>query len=513
MRRIGRPPSEEHQIEAFPCPAIGIRRLRKALGRGGERVARQWGAPGQDVARRHAAQVGEQSKQVGIADVQRLDVGDRKRESRAHQEIAGRADVHQWMEPCGRPIRLRRAPRRAQPPQAVAPDKGCEKQPVGAEQPPDERKRPRQIADLIQHARADHEIEGRIGEGQAIFVPLYALRGRRESKPGIDPRDPGAGWRRERAVETPAVQDVREVPFHGIQPIGDPIEHGGSQKVVVRKQRRGAVTAQAPCGAVEYVGPVHGRACAPMRRQRQADMVRWSEPIHAIVRLALPPRCAGCGVPVGDDHRFCASCWGSLRFLGPPWCAGCNRPFAYDRGDDARCAACLADPPRHAGVRAAVAYGDVARLLALRLKYGGRTALAETMARQMVRVLPEDAELLVPVPLHRWRIWSRGFNQAALIAHAVARRARVDHDPFALHRVKRTPMLRGLGGKARARAVSGAFRVPDRSRVAGRAVVLVDDVHTSGATADACVRALRAAGARSVTILCWARVLDDTQTD
>lgn len=235
--------------------------------------------------------------------------------------------------------------------------------------------------------------------------------------------------------------------------------------------------------------------------------MRIRDPFRHIVGIALPPRCPSCGVPVAEDHRFCAMCWTALRFLGPPWCAGCNRPFAFDRGEDACCAACLVAPPRHAGVRAAVAYGPIARILALRLKYGGRIAFAETMARQMRRLLPADTDLLVPVPLHRWRIWSRGFNQAALIADSVAVLSGVRHDRNVLIRTRRTILLRGLGGRQRAKAVAGAFGVVAPDRVRGRTIALVDDIYTSGATADACTRALLSAGARSVTILCWARVL------
>ncbi|MCP3734546.1 ComF family protein [Sphingomonas sp. RP10(2022)] len=228
-----------------------------------------------------------------------------------------------------------------------------------------------------------------------------------------------------------------------------------------------------------------------------------------LVALALPPRCPGCGVPVAADHRFCAACWSGLHLLGPPWCAGCNLPFSFDRGPGACCAACLADPPRHAGVRAAVAYGSVARQLALKLKYGGRIGVAATMAERIVPVMPAGLDLLVPVPLHRWRLWSRGYNQAGLIAAALQRRMGLAHDPFALVRRRGTAVLRGLGHRGRRQAVAGAFAVPDPARVRGKAIGLVDDVYTSGATAAACTRALLAAGAASVTVLCWARVIAD----
>lgn len=230
--------------------------------------------------------------------------------------------------------------------------------------------------------------------------------------------------------------------------------------------------------------------------------------IGGAVDWALPARCPGCGVPVGTDHRFCAGCWSALRFLGPPWCAGCQLPLAYDMGGEARCAACVATPPRHAGVRAAVAYGPVAGMLAVRLKHGGRIGLAATMAHAMARVVP-PGELLVPVPLHRWRLWRRGFNQAGLIADAVARTTGLTVDHRVLERRRATTLLRGLGRRQRARAVAGVFAVAEgaRARIKGRAIVLVDDVYTTGATADGCARALLRAGAASVAILCWARVL------
>jgi ComF family protein len=237
--------------------------------------------------------------------------------------------------------------------------------------------------------------------------------------------------------------------------------------------------------------------------------VAWIASLRHVADLALPPRCPGCGEIVAADHRFCAACWRSLVFLGPPWCAACNLPFEHDRGAGAQCGACLAAPPPHDGVRAAVAYGDVARSVALKLKYGGRLACAETMARAMARLLPAEADLLVPVPLHRWRLWTRGFNQAALIAAALARSSGVPARCELLRRTKATPVLRGLGARRRAKAVAGAFALAPGAGPAltGKTVVLVDDVHTSGATADACVRTLKRGGAAKVILLCWARVL------
>ena len=223
--------------------------------------------------------------------------------------------------------------------------------------------------------------------------------------------------------------------------------------------------------------------------------------------LALPPRCPGCGAVVRGDHRFCAACWDSLDFIGPPWCATCCAPFDVDRGAAAQCGACLAAPPVHAGARAAVAYGPVAKTVALRLKYGGRLAFATTAARLMARHLPADADLLVPVPLHRWRLWGRGYNQAALIAGSLSRQSGVPHDPLLLRRSRRTPPLQGMNPRQRRDTVRAAFTVGQR--LAGEHVVLVDDVYTSGATADACARALLKAGAGRVTVLCWARVVRD----
>jgi ComF family protein len=230
-----------------------------------------------------------------------------------------------------------------------------------------------------------------------------------------------------------------------------------------------------------------------------------------LLDFALPPRCPGCGAITAEPHRFCLDCWGSLTFLAGPCCACCGIPFAYPAGDGALCGRCLAEPPPFGRLRAAVAYGEVSRRVVLKLKYSGRPGLAETFAHFMLRHVDraERESLLVPVPLHRWRIWKRGYNQAALIASALARRSGLAAELDLLTRTRATPALKGLGRRERALAVRGAFEVPTaaKTRLAGRSVLLVDDVYTSGATAAACARALKRGGAASVDVLCWARVV------
>jgi ComF family protein len=236
-----------------------------------------------------------------------------------------------------------------------------------------------------------------------------------------------------------------------------------------------------------------------------------------MIDYALPPRCPGCGAIVEGDDRFCQTCWGGMTFLADPCCARCGVPFEIDLGEGACCGPCLADPPPWDSARAALSYGDAARTVALRLKYGRRTGAARLMARMMLPRVPEalrqagDEALIVPVPLHRWRLWGRGFNQSQLIAHHMGRVLSLPVDPFVLRRVKATRPMRDLSHRQRERTVKGAFalypaRVPD---VSGKIILLIDDIHTSGATARACTKILFKGGAASVHLLCWARVLGD----
>lgn len=226
-----------------------------------------------------------------------------------------------------------------------------------------------------------------------------------------------------------------------------------------------------------------------------------------LLDVVLPPRCPGCGEIVDALHSFCGDCWAGLHFLGETGCRTCGIPLAAT--DAGTCAGCLARPPRIARTRAAVAYGEVSRSLAIRLKYGRKVALAKAMARYMVPLVGElpGRALLVPVPLHRRRVASRGFNQSLLIAREIGRLGGLQVSPRALRRTKVTPPLKGMSQVQRRKTVAGAFSAHDPAQVRGRTIVLIDDVLTTGSTANACARTLLKAGAERVELLCWARVV------
>ena len=239
-------------------------------------------------------------------------------------------------------------------------------------------------------------------------------------------------------------------------------------------------------------------------------LVAAARPLAAAFALMLPPRCPGCGEVVEADDRFCGGCWGQLRFLTPPWCRCCGEPFGEAVGHGARCRRCTATPPSFDAARAALAYADPVKQVVLTLKHGDGTHLARVMAVQMLRVgagwFGPDA-LIVPVPLHRWRLWKRGYNQSALIGAALARRTRTPFAVDALRRTRATTASGAMGREARYANVAGVFRVA--RPISGMRIVLVDDVLTSGATGEACAAALKSAGAASVNLLTFARVVWD----
>jgi ComF family protein len=234
------------------------------------------------------------------------------------------------------------------------------------------------------------------------------------------------------------------------------------------------------------------------------------------VDIGLPNLCASCREPVGDAG-LCAACWSKLSFIAPPYCARLGIPFVYDPGPGILSMEAIADPPAYHRARAAVRYDDIARTLVHALKYGDRLDLAPTMARWMASAgheLLAEADAIVPVPLHWRRLWARRFNQSALLAEHLSEASGVRVAHGALRRVKATPQQVGLPKAERALNVRGAFRVPAQGKpeVDGRKLILVDDVLTSGATADACAKALLRAGAANVDVLVFARVVAGTRS-
>ena len=247
----------------------------------------------------------------------------------------------------------------------------------------------------------------------------------------------------------------------------------------------------------------------PTRLSRIAGALRAT--FGLVVDVALPQLCASCREPVGDAG-VCAACWAKLSFIAPPYCERLGIPFTYDPGPGILSMQAIADPPAYHRARAAVRYDDVARSLVHAFKYGDRLDLAPTMGRWMAtagKPLLGEADALVPVPLHWRRHWARRFNQSALLSEIVAKASGVPVAYRALKRVKATPQQVGLSQSARAQNVQGAFRVPaeGKAEVTGRRLILVDDVLTSGATMDACARALLRAGAAQVDALVFARVV------
>lgn len=263
-------------------------------------------------------------------------------------------------------------------------------------------------------------------------------------------------------------------------------------------------------------------------RSTRADARSWIRSTLATLRtasasiprlaleIALPTLCVSCREPVSGEG-VCAECWSKLSFIEKPYCERLGIPFVYDPGPGLLSMEAIAAPPAYSRARAAVRYDDVARSMIHALKYQDRIDLAPTMGRWMARAgseLLQQADALVPVPLHWKRSWSRRYNQSGALARIIGKASDVPVLPDTLQRIRPTEQQFGLSKSERARNVQGAFAVPPakKSAIHGRKIVLIDDVLTSGATVDACARALLRAKAASVDVLVFARVVDSFRT-
>ncbi|MEK9967882.1 MAG: ComF family protein [Ferrovibrio sp.] len=243
----------------------------------------------------------------------------------------------------------------------------------------------------------------------------------------------------------------------------------------------------------------------------------WRRFWRTSVDALLPPQCMLCTAQVDEPGRLCLACWPGVSFIAEPCCPTCGTPYAVPVPDGLVCGACLKEPPPFAHARAVFVYGGGGRDLVLRFKRGDRTDLAPGLAammRQAGAPLLAGCDAILPVPLHRWRLWRRRFNQSALLARALGRATEKPVWLDVLRRHRATRSLGNLNRTARRRELAGAIGVdPGRAGgLRGRRLLLVDDVFTTGATVNACCRALLRAGAAEVTVLTLARVVRPEQS-
>ncbi|NBJ09687.1 ComF family protein [Microvirga arsenatis] len=256
--------------------------------------------------------------------------------------------------------------------------------------------------------------------------------------------------------------------------------------------------------------PLDAAPIALRDRLRQGVREAW----RSSLGLLYPPTCIACQAATGEPHALCATCWAGIHFIERPYCERLGTPFSVDLGQPLLSPAAIADPPVFQRARAVAEYDGTASLLVHRLKYNDRMELARALGAMMARAGAEllaDADVIVPVPLHRWRLWRRRFNQAMALGQAVSAESGVPCDPFLLARVRRTRRQVGLTKAQRQENLQGAFRVPQDAKAClkGRRVLLVDDVLTTGSTANAASRALLRGGAASVDVLAFARVVKE----
>jgi ComF family protein len=244
----------------------------------------------------------------------------------------------------------------------------------------------------------------------------------------------------------------------------------------------------------------------------------WKRAGRSALNFVYPPLCVGCRALVGEPGSLCATCWKDVEFLDGPACECCGLPFELDPGPGTRCAACLAEPPVFDRARAVMRYDEASKGPILALKHADRLDLIPGFARWLDRAgraMLDETDVIVPVPLHALRLWARRYNQSAEMARALGRMTAKPVAPLALVRVRATPSQGEMpSAKARRRNMRGAFRVPSgrRAAIEGKSVLLVDDVLTTGATVEACARALKRAGAANVHVLALARVVKPLAT-
>jgi ComF family protein len=246
----------------------------------------------------------------------------------------------------------------------------------------------------------------------------------------------------------------------------------------------------------------------PRRKAAGGLELRWRASARSLLDLIYPPQALD-GGPRPLSHGLSATAWSRVQFIAEPLCDGCGVPFEFSLGE--RCAACLARPRAFARARSAVIYDEASRDLILQFKHADRLDLAPLLTGWLGRAASDllaETDAVAPVPLHPLRLLKRRYNQAAELARPLARSHGLTYLPDALIRKRATESQGGKSGSGRRRNVAGAFTVVKgrRKQVEGRRILLVDDVLTTGATAEACAKALLQAGAAHVDLATLARV-------
>ncbi|MDD3668684.1 MAG: ComF family protein [Alphaproteobacteria bacterium] len=228
-----------------------------------------------------------------------------------------------------------------------------------------------------------------------------------------------------------------------------------------------------------------------------------------ILDFICPPACPMCRAFLRAPNQICPECFKELDFITRPQCAVCGLPFEFDIWEGSLCGACLRKKPRYDVARACLVYDEASKKLILPFKHGDRMELVPLLVRLLEQTggdLIRRADAVMPVPLHRLRLMKRKYNQAALLAQKLARGHRKRYLPHTLVRIRHTPIQGHLPPNQRRKNVARAFAVKCPDQIRGKNILLIDDVMTSGATADECARVLKRAGARRVMILTLARV-------
>lgn len=492
LARIRCPACQEDQVEGGRNAAV-CRAVSGSVNLAGpvdQRARREMAGPsGKGAVLAHGAQIAHEMQRRGIADLQRQAVGDRQREARALQERARLADLghrRNSRRKSAAQLRFGLCEAGAQFMQGAAPEEGGDEKAIGEKRKAGLHDLAHRIFRPVQAKRVDHQIMRAPSERKGFII-----------------RD-GCGFGQCGAPEigkTAHDSHVSKVFVNQFQPI---LQFVGG--VVVKKE--GRVTSHplpvAPerCPVCQCTG--HDPKDRAMKRGLQTAL-----------HLVYPPRCTICGTLVESDFGLCGPCWRDTPFISGLCCDSCGVPLpGEDDGDAVHCDDCMkiARPWRRG--RAALIYRDNGRKLVLSLKHGDRHDVIRPAALWLARAarpLLDDDTLIAPIPLHWLRMLSRRFNQAALLAQALARESGHEHCPDLLIRPKRTRPLEGMGRDARHAMLDAAIRVHPRraARLSGRKVLLVDDVMTSGATFSSAAQSCFAAGAADVCVLALARVAKD----